>query len=150
MAKKNSSTAVANALSKVLADTYVLYLKTQNYHWNVTGPHFAGLHKMLEEQYVDLAAANDEVAERIRALGEKAPASFAAFTKMTVIKEETGSPNWETMVKNLISDQDRIVETATSALHVADDVDDQATVDLMNRRVLQHQKNKWMLSAHLE
>jgi starvation-inducible DNA-binding protein len=150
MAKKNSNTAVAQALSKVLADTYVLYLKTQNYHWNVTGPHFAGLHKLLEEQYIDLAAANDEIAERIRALGEKAPGSFTAFSRLTVIKEETGSPGWETIVKNLVADQDKIADTAMAAFDIADDVDDQATTDILNRRILQHQKNKWMLSAHLE
>jgi starvation-inducible DNA-binding protein len=150
MAKKNSSTAVAEALSHLLADTYTLYLKTQNYHWNVTGPHFSALHALFQTQYEDLITANDDIAERIRALGEKAPGSFSAFAKLASIKEENGSPAWKDMVKNLSNDQDKIVATATEALKLAQDTGDEPTIDLMIGRIAQHQKNKWMLDAHLE
>jgi len=150
MATKNSAAAVTEALSRFLADTYVLYLKTQNYHWNVTGPQFRDLHLMFEEQYQDLAAANDDIAERIRALGEKAPASFTAFSKLAKIKEENGSPNYKDMLKNLVRDQDTILATATTALDLAQDTGDEGTADLLIQRIKQHQKSKWMLSAHLE
>jgi starvation-inducible DNA-binding protein len=150
MSTKNSSTAVTAALSHLLADSYTLYLKTQNYHWNVTGPQFASLHALFQTQYEDLIAANDEIAERIRALGEKAPGSFSAFAKLAKIKEETGSPAWKDMVKNLSADQDRIVHTAQEAMKLAEDVEDQPTVDLLTTRIAQHQKNKWMLDAHLD
>jgi starvation-inducible DNA-binding protein len=146
---KNTSTAVIGALSSLLADTYTLYLKTQNYHWNVTGPHFAALHALFEEQYKDLIAANDDIAERIRALGGAAPGSFSAFAKLSKIVEENGSPAWKDMVKNLANDQDIIVKTAEDTLKLAEDSGDEPTVDLMINRIARHQKNKWMLSAHL-
>lgn len=150
MAGKNQQAAVVAALSKLLADSYVLYLKTQNYHWNVTGPYFNTLHTMFQAQYEDLAAANDLIAERIRALGEKAPGSFAAFTKMTDIKEETGSPSATQMIKNLVKDQDIIVAAAEDVLNAGEAVGDEATVDLAIQRIQLHQKNHWMLKAHLE
>lgn len=150
MTDKNSTTAVTAALAKVLADSYTLYLKTQNYHWNVTGPHFSSLHALFQTQYEDLIAANDEIAERIRALGAKAPGSFAAFEKISTIKGEEGTPGWQDMVKNLANDQDKIVATAKEALKSAEEVDDQPTIDLMVGRIAQHEKNKWMLKSHLE
>ena len=150
MASKNSNTAVVEALSHLLADNYTLYLKTQNYHWNVTGPHFQQLHQLFQTQYEDLAAANDEIAERIRALGEKAPGSFSAYAKLSVIKEEAGSPAYKDILKNLSKDQDKICETAHGVLKLAQEVDDEPTIDMMINRLSVHQKNKWMLEAHLE
>jgi starvation-inducible DNA-binding protein len=149
MTKHNTNPAVTEALSRVLADSFTLYLKTQNYHWNVTGPHFAGLHTLFQAQYEDLAAANDEIAERIRALGVKAPGSFSAFAKLAAVTEEKGAPGWQDMIKNLSADQAVIAGTVQSALKTADDVGDDATVDLMVRRLAQHNKNKWMLDALL-
>lgn len=149
MSKKNSKTAMADALCHALADGYMLYLKTQNYHWNVTGPHFAGLHALFQTQYEDLAAAIDETAERIRALGSPAPGSLAAFARLASVKEETGSPDWRQMLKTLSGDQAKIVETLQAALDLAQETGDEATADLMITRIAQHQKNKWMLDAHL-
>lgn len=150
MAPKNSNTAVVEALTHLLADNYTLYLKTQNYHWNVTGPQFQQLHLLFQSQYEDLAAANDEIAERIRALGQKSPGSFSAFAKLAKVQEESGNPSAAEMLKNLAADQDRICETAHAALKTAEDVGDEPTVDLMINRLKVHQKNKWMLQAHLE
>lgn len=150
MSAKNSNTAVVEALSHLLADNYTLYLKTQNYHWNVTGPHFQQLHVLFQTQYEELAAANDGIAERIRALGEKAPGSFSGFAKLAVIKEETGSPSYKDMLKNLSKDQEKICETAHAVLKLAQEVDDEPTIDMMIGRLTVHQKNKWMLEAHLE
>lgn len=147
---KNSSTAVVEALSHLLADNYTLYLKTQNYHWNVTGPHFQQLHLLFQAQYEELAAANDEIAERIRALGAKAPGGFSAFAKLAKVREETGEPSWKDMLKNLADDQDKICESANAALKLAQDVGDEPTVDLMIGRLTVHQKNKWMLQSHLD
>lgn len=146
---KNSSTAVVEALTHLLADNYTLYLKTQNYHWNVTGPHFQQLHLLFQSQYEELAAANDEIAERIRALGEKAPGSFSSFAKLAHITEETGAPGYQDMLKNLAQDQDKICDTANNVLKLAKDVDDEPTIDMMINRLSVHQKNKWMLQAHL-
>jgi len=150
MAKKNPKSAVIDALAKLLSDTYVLYTKTQNYHWNVTGPYFNTLHSLFQTQYEDLATANDDIAERIRALGEKAPGSFAAFLKKADIKEEKGSPNAKQMLKNLVKDQDTIVAAANALLKAGEAAGDEATVDLAIQRIQVHEKNKWMLHAHLE
>lgn len=149
MTEKNSGAAVAGALSALLADSYTLYLKTQNYHWNVTGPHFSALHALFQAQYEELTAANDEIAERIRALGHKAPGSFSAFAKLAKVKEENGAPSWSEMVKNLSNDQALIVATAQEALKIAEDVGDEPTVDLLIGRIAAHQKSKWMLDSHL-
>jgi starvation-inducible DNA-binding protein len=146
---KNSSTAVVEALTHLLADNYTLYLKTQNYHWNVTGPHFQQLHTLFQTQYEELAAANDEIAERIRALGEKAPGSFSSFAKLASIQEESGAPGYQDMLRNLARDQDKICDTASNVLKLAKDVDDEPTIDMMINRLSVHQKNKWMLEAHL-
>lgn len=147
--RKNAQTAVTDSLSDMLADSYVLYLKTQNYHWNVTGAHFSSLHALFQQQYEDLATALDDIAERIRALGAFAPGSFSAFAARAKVGEETGQPDWKAMVKTLVADQDRLVETAQTALKEAQDTGDEATADLMIQRIAQHQKNRWMLQAHL-
>ena len=97
-----------------------------------------------------MAAANDEVAERIRALGEKAPGSFASFDKLSSVKEEKGEPGWKDMIKNLSADQQRMVDAAVEAMNLAEEAGDQSTMDLMIERITQHQKNKWMLDATLE
>lgn len=141
---------VVENLGKFLADTYTLTLKTQNYHWNVTGPHFSELHLLFEGQYNDLAAASDEIAERIRALGEKAPASFTAFTKLSKVKEENGSPDYKAMIKNLAQDNQTAVETAEALIKAAQEIGDEGTADLGIRRIQVHQKNAWMLNAYLQ
>lgn len=148
MSKKDKK--VIEALKKLLADNYTLYLKTQNYHWNVTGSSFNSLHLLFEALYTDLFNANDLIAERIRALGEKAPGSFKDFLKLTDIKEETGYPKATEMVKNLAKDQETITATAEALLQAAEEAGDEPTVDLAIGRQEVHQKNHWMLKAHLE
>lgn len=148
MSKKNK--AVIAALEKLLADTYTLYLKTQNYHWNVTGHSFNSLHLLFQAQYEDMILANDLLAERIRALGEKAPGSFKSFLALTDIKEENGNPKSTEMVKNLAKDQETLIASAEALLEAADEAGDEPTVDLAIQRQEVHQKNHWMLKAHLE
>lgn len=147
---KGSKDKVVKSLSKLLADSYVLYLKTQNYHWNVTGPYFNTLHTMFQAQYEDLAAANDLLAERLRALDVKAPGSFAAFLKLTDVKEETGNPAATQMIRNLMKDQETLAKAAQAVLDAAEAMGDEPTVDLAIERMQVHQKNHWMLKAHLE
>ncbi len=142
--------AVVEALSGLLADSYTLYLKTHNYHWNVTGPMFNTLHTMFETQYSELALAVDEIAERIRALGSPAPGSYSAFAKLSAVKEATGSPSATDMIRDLASDQDRIVDRAKQVIGAGEAADDQASVDLGVRRIDVHQKAAWMLRSHLE
>lgn len=149
MAGKSNHAVVEN-LGRLLADTYTLALKTQNYHWNVTGPGFSQLHTLFETQYTDLSATTDEVAERIRALGEKTPASFTAFAKLAKVKEENGEPDYKAMIKNLAQDNQTVAETAEALIKSAQEVGDEGTADLGIRRVQIHQKNIWMLKAHLE
>lgn len=141
---------VVSALERLLADTYTLYLKTQNYHWNVTGPMFNTLHSLFENQYNDHAAAVDLIAERIRALGEFAPGSYSAFEKLSRIKEETGHPDAKAMLKALVKDQETVTATAQALFEAADAAGDEPTADLAIQRMQQHQKNHWMLQAHLE
>lgn len=142
--------AIAGQLSKLLADSYMLYLKTHNFHWNVTGPHFAELHTLFEKQYTELSAAIDEIAERIRALGEYAPGSFAQFKELTAIEEETGHPNAKEMIAQLISAQEQVVRTARHAMPIAEDAKDAPTADLLTERMNVHEKNAWMLRSLLE
>jgi starvation-inducible DNA-binding protein len=146
--RKNNK--VVEKLSVLLADTYVLTLKTQNYHWNVTGPNFIGLHKLLEEHYNDLFEANDVIAERIRALGEKAPGSFAVFSKLSSVKEETGNPSSDKILKNLAADHQTLAESCEAVINEADEVDDEVSEDLAINRLKFHQKAAWMLKAHLD
>ncbi len=148
--KKPPNKAVVDSLSTLLASSYTLYLKTHNYHWNVTGPMFTTLHTLFETQYTELALAVDEIAERIRTVGAFAPGSYTAFAKLTTVKEENGRPKATDMIRNLVSDQEAIAKAARSVIAAADKAGDQATVDLATRRLDVHQKNAWMLQSHLE
>jgi starvation-inducible DNA-binding protein len=138
---------VCKGLSKLLADSFLLYLKTQNYHWNVTGHMFQPLHQIFEVQYQDLALAIDLIAERIRALGEFAPGSFTMFNKMTSIKEETGIPTAEEMIYNLVLGNETVVSTAREIVSICDDAEDDVTIDLMVQRMQKHEKNSWILRS---
>ncbi|MFT5299683.1 MAG: starvation-inducible DNA-binding protein [Mariniblastus sp.] len=146
----SSPSEITNGLSRVLADTYSVYLKTQNYHWNVKGPLFHTLHAMFEVQYTELAVAIDEIAERIRALGEPAPGSFTEFAKLSRIKEETGLPTAETMISNLIEDQSAIVQTCKNVFPLVQQANDEPTADLLIRRMQIHEKTAWMLRSLTE
>lgn len=145
-----SSQQTIEALCKLLADSYTLYLKTHNYHWNVTGPMFTQFHTLFEEQYTELAGAIDEIAERIRALGAKAPGSFSDFMKLGTVKEDTSHPDAMQMVRNLAADHETIAASALKVVSVAEEVDDAASADLGTRRQDAHEKNAWMLRSHLE
>lgn len=142
-----SNKKVVEALKVSLADSYTLYLKTQNYHWNVTGPQFKGLHTLFEEQYTELAGAVDELAERIRALGEKAPGSYREFSKLATIKEAAGTEDAKTMVTTLKSDHLKLAQTLTKAIQAAQNAEDEGTVDMLGGRIAAHQKQAWMLEA---
>lgn len=141
---------VTEALGCLLADSYTLYLKTHNYHWNVTGPMFNTLHTLFEQQYTELALAVDEIAERIRALGAPAPGSYAAFRRLTSIEEEEGSPAAMEMIETLAADQGKVVESAQRALEAAQKSGDEASTDLAVTRISVHEKAAWMLRSHLE
>lgn len=141
--------AIAAGLAKLLADSYTLYLKTHNYHWNVTGPMFSTLHLMFEQQYIELATAIDEIAERIRALGIKAPGSYAAFSKLTSIEEETGEPSAEQMIERLVKSQEAVTRTARSIFPITEAASDEPTTDLLTQRMQIHEKNAWMLRSLL-
>lgn len=139
--------AIADGLSRLLADSYVLFLKTHNYHWNVTGPMFQTLHLMFETQYTELFTAVDEIAERIRSLGEFAPGSFHAFNQLSKIKEETAKPDAQEMIRNLVLGQEAVVKTAREIIKIAADANDEPTVDLLTQRMQVHEKNAWMLRS---
>ena len=142
--------AIGAGLSRLLADSYTLYLKTHNYHWNVTGPMFATLHTLFEGQYTELAAAVDEIAERIRALGEPAPGSYSAFAKLTSIEEEAGTPSAEEMIRQLTIGQETVARTAREIIAVVEEARDEPTADLLTQRMLVHEKNAWMLRSLLQ
>jgi starvation-inducible DNA-binding protein len=142
--------AIADGLSRLLADSYTLYLKTHNYHWNVTGPMFATLHTLFETQYTELATAVDEIAERIRALGKPAPGSYAAFVKLTSIEEESGTPSAEEMIRQLTIGQETVARTARELIPVVDEANDEPTADLLTQRMQVHEKNAWMLRSLLQ
>ncbi|KRG71475.1 Dps family protein [Pseudoxanthomonas dokdonensis] len=144
---------IAEGLSQFLADSYTLYLKTHNFHWNITGPMFNSLHVMFEGQYTEEWTALDEIAERIRALGFNAPGSYAEFVKLTSIKEETGLsgvPGWQDMVRQLVDGNEAVCRTARRVLRTADDGGDDPSVDLLTQRLQVHEKNAWMLRSLLE
>jgi starvation-inducible DNA-binding protein len=140
---------IASGLSKLLADSYSLYLKTHNYHWNVTGPQFNTLHTMFEGQYTELAAAVDEIAERIRTLGIKAPGSYSDFAKLTSIDEGSGEESAEEMIRQLVIGQETVVRTAREAFPAAELASDEPTADLLTQRMQLHEKNAWMLRSLL-
>lgn len=141
---------IADGLSKLLADSYTLYLKTHNFHWNVTGPMFNTLHLMFEGQYTELALAVDLIAERIRALGYPAPGTYSAFVKLSSIKEEDGVPNATEMIRKLVEGQEAVTRTARSIFPVVDAASDEPTADLLTQRMQLHEKNAWMLRSLLE
>ncbi len=142
--------AIADGLSHLLADTYTLYLKTHNFHWNVTGPMFQTLHLMFETQYVELAGAVDLVAERIRALGLPAPATYADFGKLSSIEETPGVPGATDMIRLLVEGHEAVAKTARSIFPTAEQANDQPTADLLTQRMQVHEKQAWMLRSLLE
>ena len=145
--------AVAEDLAQFLSDSFTLYLKTHNFHWNVTGPMFNSLHAMFMEQYTEQWTALDETAERIRALGYNAPGSYAEFIKLSSITEEPGlteAPDWRDMVRQLVEGNEAVCRTARRALSNADDAGDDPTVDLLTQRLHVHEKNAWMLRSLLQ
>lgn len=141
---------IIDRLSALLADSYTLYLKTHNYHWNVTGPMFTSLHTLFETQYTDLAMAVDEIAERIRTLGARAPGSYTEFANLAQVQEDTTSPKAVQMIEALVADQATVVASARALVEAANAIEDDATADLGIRRIDVHQKNAWMLRSHLE
>ena len=141
---------IADGLSHLLADTYTLYLKTHNFHWNVTGPMFNTLHLMFETQYTELALAVDTIAERIRALGHPAPGSYKDFAKLSSIKEASGVPEAKAMIKQLVEGQEAVVRTARKIFPVAEKASDEPTCDLLTQRMQTHEKTAWMLRSMLK
>ena len=141
---------IADGLSHLLADSYTLYLKTHNFHWNVTGPMFNTLHLMFEAQYNELALAVDTIAERIRALGHPAPGSYRDFARLSSIKEASGVPDAKTMIKQLVDGQEAVVRTARKVFPVAEEASDEPTCDLLTQRMQTHEKTAWMLRSMLK
>jgi starvation-inducible DNA-binding protein len=141
---------IAAGLSRLLADTYSLYLKTHNFHWNVTGPMFNTLHLMFETQYTELALAVDLIAERIRALGFPAPGTYSEYAKLTSIPEPQGVPTANAMIQQLVEGQEAVVRTARSLFEIVDQARDEPTADLLTQRMQLHEKNAWMLRSLLE
>ena len=141
---------IAQALSRLLADSYTLYLKTHNYHWNVTGPMFQTLHLMFETQYTELALAVDLIAERIRALGFPAPGSYREFGKLTTITELEGKLDAPSMIRDMVTGQEAVVRTARAAVALVEGAHDEPTLDLLTQRMQVHEKNAWMLRSLLE
>lgn len=142
--------AIAAGLSRLLADSYTLYLKTHNYHWNVKGPMFQTLHLLFETQYNELALAVDLIAERIRTLGFPAPGTYAEFSQLTTIKESVGVPTATEMIRDLVLGQEAVVRTARSLFPQVEKVSDEPTADLLTQRMQLHEKNAWMLRSLLE
>ncbi len=142
--------AIADGLSRTLADTYTLYLKTHNFHWNVTGPMFQTLHLMFETQYNELALAVDAIAERIRALEFPAPGTSSEYAKLSSISETEGVPKAEEMIALLVEGQEAVARTAREVFAVADEANDEPTADLLTQRLQIHEKNAWMLRSLLQ
>jgi len=141
--------AIADGLSRLLADTYTLYLKTHNYHWNVTGPMFQTLHLMFETQYNELALAVDLIAERIRSLGAPAPASYRQFAELSSVAEDDDQPAAEDMIRRLVAGQETVARTARSVFPLVEQAHDEATADLLTQRLQVHEKTAWMLRSLL-
>ena len=141
---------IADGLSRVLADTYTLYLKTHNFHWNVTGPMFNTLHTMFETQYTELAVAVDDIAERIRALGFPAPGTYREYARLTSISEPNGVPDWKGMVAQLVEGQEAVVKTARTVFPAVEAAGDEPSADLLTQRMQLHEKTAWMLRSLLE
>ncbi len=145
-----SRAKIAEGLSRLLADTYSLYLKTHNFHWNVTGPMFQTLHLMFETQYTELALAVDLIAERIRALGYPAPGTYSEYAKLSSIPETAGVPKAKEMIRLLVEGQEAVVRTARSIFPLLEEVNDEPTADLLTQRMQIHEKTAWMLRSLLE
>lgn len=141
---------IADGLSRLLADSYTLYLKTHNFHWNVTGPMFNTLHAMFMAQYNELFTAVDEVAERIRALGFFAPGSYSQFAKLATVAEETGVPKAQDMIRQLVEGHETVARTARSIFPLVEEASDEPTADLLTQRMQVHEKTAWMLRSLLE
>ncbi|HUO84286.1 MAG TPA: Dps family protein [Thermoanaerobaculia bacterium] len=146
---EESRRAISEDLSRLLAGSYTLYLKTHNYHWNVTGSMFQTLHLMFEHQYMELAPAVDLIAERIRALGFPAPGSYKAFARLSNIREEDSMPAAEEMIRNLLRDHETMARDARSMIEAAEGANDQPTLDLLTQRIQLHEKTAWMLRSLL-
>ena len=148
--KPQDRKAIAQGLSRLLADTYTLYLKTHNFHWNVKGPMFQTLHLMFETQYNELALAVDLIAERIRALGYPAPGSYAEYAKLSSIHDAKGVPAATKMIAELVAGQEAVVRTARAIFPLAEKANDEPTADLLTQRMQTHEKTAWMLRSLLE
>lgn len=140
---------LANGLSKILADTYTLELKTHSFHWNVTGPHFYSYHKLFEEQYSQLHDFTDELAERIRSLGHFAPGTYSEFSKLTSIKEAKSDLSASDMIKSLLNDRELMARTLSNTIKLAGSFDDHDTADLLTQQLHEHEKAAWMLRSSL-
>ena len=147
--EKKDREEIAGALSKLLADTFTLYLKTHNFHWNVTGPMFQTLHLMFEEQYNELWTASDQIAERIRALGVYTPATYKEFSRLTAITEEDAIPAASDMIRQLVEGHETVARTARTAFTIAEKASDAPTADLLTERMQVHEKAAWMLRSLL-
>lgn len=141
---------IAAGLSRLLADSYTLYLKTHNFHWNVTGPMFVTLHQLFEEQYTELALAVDEIAERIRALGHPAPGSYGEFQALTSIRDDAGTLDAQAMVAALVTAQETVARTAREIFPIVEAAADEPSADLLTQRMQAHEKNAWMLRSLIE
>ena len=148
--KEEDRKKIAQGLSKFLADTYTLYLKTHNFHWNVTGPMFQTLHLMFEQHYNELWMAVDLIAERIRALGVLAPATYAEFSALSSIREQKGPVKAEDMIRSLVEGHEAVIRTARLVFPLAENSGDQVTMDLLTQRMQIHEKTAWMLRSLLE
>ena len=147
---KASGNAVVEELERLLADSYTLYLKTHNFHWNVTGPMFNTLHLMFEQHYNEAALAVDLVAERIRALGFPAPGTYAQFSELSSIAEQKGVPKATEMIRLLVKGHEACARTARTAFPTAEEAGDEPTCDLLTQRMQLHEKTAWMLRSLLE
>jgi starvation-inducible DNA-binding protein len=148
--RESDRKVLAEGLSALLADSYTLYLKTHNFHWNVTGPMFQTLHLMFEQQYNELALAVDTIAERIRSLGHPAPGSYSAYSRLASVEDTDGIPEATQMVRLLVEGHETVVRTARSVLATAEEAGDQATADVATQRLQVHEKTAWMLRSLLE
>ena len=147
---KDASKDIAHGLSRLLADEYTLYLKTHNFHWNVTGPMFNTLHLMFEQHYIEAATAVDLVAERIRALGFPAPGTYKQYAALSSIEEVDGVPEWRKMVTELVKGHETCVRTAREVFPLVDGANDEPSADLLTQRMQVHEKTAWMLRSLLE
>ena len=148
--QKEKGSEVVDALGRLLASSYTLYLKTHNFHWNVKGPMFTTLHTLFELEYTELALAVDAIAERIRSVGAPAPGTYTAFQQLSAVKERGGVPSAKEMLKELVRDQGIVADTAREVLRAAAAAGDDASEDLAVQRIQVHEKNAWMLRSHLD